>query len=134
MKSKFDLIYEIIMNILNDAKVEYALLNEIVQKHLSQFLNIPIQELSEISAHVASVDEYQYYLGYSGGDDDDDAYEQDCKNAENTIIVDLNKLPVSVTAEDIARIQSDNALQEAILKDIHNNGQQQVNRVLFIDD
>jgi hypothetical protein len=35
MKSKFDLIYENIMNILNDAKVEYALLNEIVQKHLS---------------------------------------------------------------------------------------------------
>ena len=134
MKPKFDLIYENIMDILNNAKVEYALLNEIVQKHLSQFLSIPIQELGEVSAHVASVDEYQDYFGYSGVDDDDDAYEQDCKNAENTIIVDLNKLPTSVTAEDIARVQADNALQEAILKDIHNNGQQQVNRVLFIDD
>ena len=131
MKSKFDLIYENIMDILNSAKVEYALLNEIVQKHLSQFLSIPIQELKEVSAHVASVDEYQNYLGVASTDEQ---LEQVYQNAENTVIVDLNKLPASVTAEDIARIQADNTLQKAILKDIHHNGQQRVNRVLFIDD
>lgn len=131
MKSKFDLIYENIMDILNSAKVEYTLLNEIVQKHLSQFLNIPIQELGEVSAHVASVDEYQDYFGVASTDEQ---LEQVYQNAENTIIVDLNKLPASVTAEDIARVQADNALQKAILKDIHCNGQQRVNRVLFIDD
>ena len=131
MKSKFDLIYENIMDILNSAKVEYALLNEIVQKHLSQFLSIPIQELKEVSAHIASVDEYQDYLGVASTDEQ---LEQVYQNAENTVIVNLNKLPISVTAEDIARIQADNALQKAILKDIHHNGQWRVNRVLFIDD
>lgn len=131
MKSKFDLIYENIMDILNSAKVEYTLLNEIVQKHLSQFLSIPIQELGEVSAHIASVDEYQNYLGVASTDEQ---LEQVYQNAENTVIVDLNKLPASVTAEDIARIQADNTLQKAILKDIHHNGQQRVNRVLFIDD
>lgn len=131
MKSKFDLIYENIMDVLNSAKVEYTLLNEIVQKHLSQFLSIPIQELGEVSAHIASVDEYQDYLGVASTDEQ---LEQVYQNAENTVIVDLNKLPTSVTAEDIARIYADNTLQKAILKDIHHNGQWRVNRVLFIDD
>lgn len=130
-KTKFDLLYESIMDVLEKSKVQYTPMNDVIKKHLSKFLNISQEQLDKITSHIADVDEYQDYFGVANTDEE---LEAATKAAENLIIVDLHELPETITADDITKIQADGKLQKDILHDIHKNGQYSINRVLFIDD
>lgn len=131
-KTKFDLLYEsIIDDILEKARVQYTPMDDIIKKHLAQFLNVSQEDVDKITSHIATVDEYQKYFGIANTDEELKAA---AKAAESLLIVDIHELPKTITAADIEAIQADLKLQKNILNEINKNSIQKINRVLFIDD
>jgi hypothetical protein len=96
--SKFDLLFENIMDVLQKAEVSYELTKTVVLKHIANFLELPLDELIDefgnncINVKVADYDDIISFVndGFSNEVTRAEAEEK----AGKLLIVDLEGLPM----------------------------------------
>lgn len=96
--SKFDLLFENIMDILQKAKVNYELTKTVVLKHIANFLELPLDELTSefgndcINVKVADYDDIISFV--NGGFSNEVTRAEAEEKAGKLLIVDLEGLPM----------------------------------------
>jgi hypothetical protein len=121
MKSKFNLLFESIIDALKEAEVTYKLPKDIVLKHIADFIGLTVEELTnefgDIEVKVADKDDIISFVNDGFVNDVTKAEAE--KEAGHMLIVDLEGLTLD---EDTYNQLIDSEIYSDILHDLHENG------------
>lgn len=121
MKSKFNLLFESIIDTLKEAEVTYTLPKDIVLKRIADFIGLTVEELTnefgDIEVKVADKDDIISFVNDGFVNDVTKAEAE--KEAGHMLIVDLEGLTLD---EDTYYQLIDSEIYSDILHDLHENG------------
>lgn len=123
MKSKFNLLFESIIDDLKEAEVVYKLPKDIVYKHIADFIGLTVEELinefGDIEVKVADKDDIISFVNDGFVNDVTKAEAE--KEAGHMLIVDLERLMLKLD-EDTYYQLIESEIESDILRDLHENG------------
>lgn len=125
-KSKFDLLFENIMETLSDAEVSYTPINQLVLSIIAKKIEMPVEEIIEnewsIETYVA--DESDIISFVNDGFNNDVTRKEAAELAGKLLIIDLEGLPLD--ADTYNELIEDKELYEEILNAVKANGERKI--------
>ncbi len=125
-KSKFDLLFENIMETLSDAEVSYTPINQLVLSIIAKKIEMPVEEIIEnewsIETYVA--DESDIISFVNDGFNNDVTRKEAAELAGKLLIIDLEGLPLD--ADTYNELIEDKELYEEILNAVKANGEHNI--------
>jgi hypothetical protein len=125
-KSKFDLLFENIIETLSDAEVSYTPVNQLVLSIIAKKIGMPVEEIIEndwsIETYVA--DESDIISFVNDGFNNDVTRKEAADLAGKLLIIDLEGLPLDADTYD--ELIEDKELYEEILNAVKANGERKI--------
>ena len=125
-KSKFDLLFENIIETLSDAEVSYTPVNQLVLSIIAKKIGMPVEEIIEnnwsIETYVA--DESDIISFVNDGFKNDLTQKEATELAGKLLIIDLEGLPLDTDTYN--ELIEDNELYEEILNAVKANGEREI--------
>lgn len=130
-KTKFDLLFEDVMETLKKAEVTYTTLHDLVLNIIADYIDLPVEEILEnewdVDTYIATEDDIISFVN--------DGFSNDVTRAEakefanKMLIVDLERLPID--EETYNELIENTELSNKILHAVRKNGYYQIKEIFI---